>query len=187
MRIFLGIVISLLLSGFAQAATVVATFEENYGLPPLESYNPISNGFAFTGDIVQPQTRTNGLDGSYNGVVSGDVVLLFSDVMTISATEASGYGEFDFIGAYLTAWPEQGEVTIAGYRDNEQVYESSLELANTASPTWYEFNFTAVDYLIITGSAQMDDFTANVVPIPAAVWLFLSGLVVLARFRPLTT
>ena len=131
--------------------------------------------------------------GFENGRVSGEYVAWQSGGIQ-SAITLSGGGVFDFNGAYFTsAWNTGLNITVDGLFNNSVIY-SSISSFNTDGPTWFNLNFSGIDTLLISASGGvsaglggggefwvMDNFTYNEaissVPVPAAAWLFGSGLI----------
>ncbi|MDT8283217.1 MAG: VPLPA-CTERM sorting domain-containing protein [Gammaproteobacteria bacterium] len=130
--------------------------------------------------------------GFENGRVSEEYVAWAPGLIPQTITLSAG-GVFDFNGAYFTsAWNTGLNITVEGLLNGSVIYDSAL-LFNTDIPTWFSLNFSAIDALRISagggvnaglgGSGEfwvMDNFTFNEaipgVPIPAAIWLFCSGL-----------
>ena len=148
-------------------------------------------------DNMAYKNRNASLGTGYdNGTVSGDYVAFnyYANVATVSN------GLFDFNGAYLTAaWNTGLSIEIVGLVNGVQAYIQTV-IVDTTGPTWFDFNFLGVDSLSFSSFGgtdansndngagvhfAMDNFTFNevsTVPVPAAVWLFGSGLVGLIGF-----
>jgi len=138
------------------------------------------------------------LSGYNNGRVSGDYVAFNANGYTGFMSSISG-DPFDFNGAYFTAvWNNGLNIKVIGYTGSSPgyfltgtpIYEQIITV-DTFDATWFQFNFTGIDALSFesyggtnagyTGGSgvhfAMEEFTYNAVPIPAAVWLFGSGLI----------
>ena len=125
--------------------------------------------------------------GYANGTVSGDYVAWNYAAKTPVQIDLVGLGTFEFNGAYFTsAWSDQ-QISFEGYNDGSLVYSSSSYSLNTTDPLWIELNWSEIDSLVISSGAEsqwaMDNFTSTIVPIPAAVWLFGTGLGLLGWMR----
>lgn len=158
--------------------------------PITDGYDGFNWGGINVGGGTPPWWPGSGFE---NGRVSGKYVAWQSGVLQ-SAISLSGGGVFDFNGAYFTAaWNTGLNITVDGLLNNSLIY-SSISSFNTDAPTWFNLNFSGIDKLLISaiggvnaglGGAgvfwAMDNFTYNeeipAVPVPAAVWLFGSGLI----------
>jgi len=108
-------------------------------------------------------------------------------------------GTFDFNGAFITAaWWDDLQVVLEGYQNDTLLYSTTVTV-NPTNPQWFDFNFNRINRLSFhsfggsgydpnnLGNGNMfafDNFTyeLNAVPVPAAVWLFGSGLIGLIGF-----
>ena len=84
-----------------------------------------------------------------------------------------------------SAWEAQ-QISFESYKDGALVHSYSSYAVNTTDPLWIGLNWSGIDSLVISSTGDqwiMDDFTSSVVPIPAAVYLFASGLGLLGWFR----
>lgn len=129
--------------------------------------------------------------GYDSGTVSGDYVGYNGSGYPLTVSGSA----FNFIGAYLTgAWNDGLSIDIVGNRSGIELYSQTITIDST-SATWFEFNFLGIDELIFTSYGgtdagyggggvhfAMDDFTYSPVPVPAAVWLFGSGILGLVGF-----
>jgi hypothetical protein len=139
--------------------------------------------------------------GSSNHPVSGKNVtnawgstlmgISFSEEVNISGAYFSGQG---VIGSWTTG------VRVLGYLDGVHTETTAWFNDIDASADWFAINLNNVDRIVIEAVAVdygdeydpipngagwygMDNLTYSVVPIPAAVWLFGSGLGLLGWFR----
>jgi hypothetical protein len=84
---------------------------------------------------------------------------------------------------------------VIGVKDEIAIYDTTV-IVDDDAPTYFNFNYVGIDRLEFnsfggidagtpgTGTQfAMDNFTYSVVPIPAAVWLFGSGLGLLGWIR----
>lgn len=135
--------------------------------------------------------------GYVHGVISGTNVAYNPwENMAVVLSD----NDFTFNGAYFTAaWNDGLTVLAQGFKNGVQQYSSSYVI-DSLSPTWLSFNFLGINELRLSsfgGSDHgyggigahfaMDNFTFNenvsAVPVPAAVWLFGSGLMGLLGFN----
>lgn len=166
----------------------VLTFDD---LTPTASINAIPDGYGGLDWNFMPYVNAPiaaPLSGYNNGIVSGDYVA-FSVNNTLHVITSSS--AFDFNGAYLTgAWRDGLDINIKGYDGVNLLYDTTV-VANSDAPAWFLLDYLGVDRLEFssfggvdnpaysgTGTQfAMDNFTYNAtIPIPAAVWLFGSGL-----------
>lgn len=179
-----------LLWGNATQAAVL-TFDDLGG-----NQIPIPNGYGGLNwsNMYVLDTSTFQPSGYVNGVVSGTNVAYnaFANLAIVSQTN------FDFNGAYFTAAWNDGLSILAEGKKNGVLLFSQQITVNTNAPTFFGFNFSGIDSLYLSsfggidnplygGQGEhfaMDNFTYNntVVPVPAAIWLFGSGLMGLLRF-----
>lgn len=185
------------------ASAAVLTFDDiaidKSGFPSYVT--PIANGYGGLNwnnfEASAPVLTYN--NGYVHGIVSGDQVA-FNNYGNLAAVSSS---QFDFNGTYLTAaWRNGLHVTVSGSLDGTLLYSQTITV-DTYGPTWFAFNYVGIDSLSFTsfggtnagligadGSGgtvigdgtqfAMDNFTftqAAPVPVPAAAWLFGSGLV----------
>lgn len=172
----------------SQAA--VLTFDDittttSYDLP-IDTYGGLTwNNLGVVSANYNPSSGYN------NGTVSGDYAAFNGSSYPLTVTGAV----YNFIGAYLTgAWNDGLNIDVVGKLNGVELYNQSITV-NTTSATWFEFNFLGIDELIFTSSGgidagfsgsgthfAMDNFTYSTVPVPAAVWLFGSGLLGIVGF-----
>ena len=134
------------------------------------------------------------MGGYFNGVTSGDKAFFAApNIISHLSPEFTSIEPIFFEGAYFTsAWNENLTIEITA----EVLSGSPLTkifIVDPFSPTWVDFNWnnvthmtmasyggTPVDSFLGSGTQfVMDDFTYHLasVPVPAAVWLFGSGLI----------
>ncbi len=105
---------------------------------------------------------------------------------------------FNFEGAYFAPWTKNDDtvfygassLTINGYSGGSLVATETFNLIG-GPLTWVDVNIDDVDTLEFLPSAGsqggtyflMDNFTYTAVPIPGAVWLFISGGLAMAGVR----
>jgi hypothetical protein len=191
MRHALGAIL-LLIVGSANAA--VLTFDDISGSAPgsiADGYGGLNwtNLRSMFGCWVYPES------GYCNGTVSG-YNIAYNRYANMGVTSSDSL--FNFDGAYLTgAWNDGLNIRVQGFNGANLLYDTTV-VANYDGPTWFDFSYTGIDRLEFTsfggvdsepgdaGSGThfvMDNFTYSVVPIPAAVWLFGSGLGLLGWMR----
>lgn len=124
--------------------------------------------------------------GLYNGVVSQGYTAF--NVDGASATLSSST-PFSFNSAYFAAASRWGlEITLTGYLNGIQQGNSQQIVVNTDAAQFFSFDFSGIDSLhfVANGGEEylgsgyhftMDNVTINAVPVPAAAWLFGSGLI----------
>ena len=189
----------LLLIGLPAQAAVV-DFEEI----PSSAENNVgfvsSGGFTFTGSdifLVLDNSDQTHSDGHYiwGFTIPGDTTLL-----TISRDDGLAF-DLHSLGLLGTG----SEFTISGYNASDQLI-ATTEILPTDWETsgWETFGFDGawddVSKVVIedsifsfgalmptTAGIRLDNFSATVVPIPAAVWLFGSALAGLMGFRRIRT
>lgn len=190
-KIFCSAVLCSALFGVNAAQSAVLTFDD---IGP----DSIANGYGGLNwsNMYALDTSTYTESGYTHGVVSGTNVAYnwFAQMGVVSNND------FTFNGAYFTAaWNDGLTVLAEGFKDGVQQYSLSYVI-DTLSPTWLSFNFLNIDELRFSsfggvdhgyngGGANfaMDNFTfnenVNAVPVPAAVWLFGTGLMGLLGFN----
>jgi hypothetical protein len=182
MRQLLGLIL-LMLVGVSNANVI--TFDDLYtgsfnDQLPADGYAGFNWGR--TGVIRDDHQPGSGYE---YGTVSGKYTA-FNYENTQFNWEFLGEGTFEFVGGYFTsAWVDQ-DIFFEGYSDGELIHTSSVYQLTTTAPLWIGLDWSGIDQLVITKSAihlVMDDLTYNVVPIPAAVWLFGSALAGLGWLR----
>ena len=86
---------------------------------------------------------------------------------------------FDFYGAYFTsAWYNDNNVTVTGYRGEEAVYCTTMIL-NSTEAQWYTFDFFNIDRLSFSSSNwqfAMDNLTIHQYTVPE------SGMITMLLF-----
>lgn len=173
------------------ASATILTFENGTDSGQLiaNGYGGLnwSNVYVVNSSLLPPGPVT-GSTGYHNGTVSGNFVAFNTVPAVVSGSV------FDFNGAYLTAaWHNGLNITVSGSLNNQMLYSETV-IVDTYNPTWFMFNYNGIDKLTINSFGGvdsgnfsgpdstmfvMDDFTfqqPSTVPIPAAVWLFGSGL-----------
>lgn len=96
-------------------------------------------------------------------------------------------GAFDFNSVYLTsAWDDVETVSIYSWSNGSSEYtDLQTFIIMRSGPELIELNLLGIDKIHIYGSDSQvifDNMTLNAVPVPAAIWLFGSGLIGLAGF-----
>ncbi len=180
---------TLVLSGNANA--VVMTFDDVPGGSVQGIYGAIGTyqGFNFSCIDCSNTDRLDWVDtGSANapwpyGSVSGDFTMLNNYGGTGIITEANN-ADFTFSGLWAKAWataPESGGPdtlfgTLSGYNNGSLVWEVATGL--NGSFEYYDAQAGAIDELRLGFGTYflVDNLALNEVPVPAAFWLFASGL-----------
>lgn len=182
------IITPLILIAAQNAAAVVLNFEEvPDGGSTQNSFGvmPTYQGFDFTSESSTLHW-IDVVDSSWDyGAVSGDFALTnnFSGAGVI--IEASSV-DFTFDGLYAKKWgtdPDSGGEdslfgTLSGYKDGDLVWEMATGL--NGSYEYYGAQAGLIDQLRLDfgNNFLVDDIVLNAaVPVPAAAWLFASGLI----------
>lgn len=171
------------------ASAVTITFDDlgdgsTTNNPFPASYNDLvwegDNNWVLNSSLYSVQSS-----GYVIGTVSGNNVAVYRNNASVTAVS----GTFDFNGAYLTAaWNNGMDLHVEGKLNGATVYSNDLVI-NSFEAIWYDFNWNGVDQITFASSGginagyggsgawtAIDNFTVNAVPVPAAVWLFGSGL-----------
>jgi len=191
-------------------ATVV-TFNDFAPIPPQSNgptgVNTItSGGFEFSSDLSNTDywgftILDNGPSGNYLSIDSFPGTS-FPIMITHSSGSAFDFASLDIL---VRHYYSVGPISIVGYDDINNVIASREFLPDPSPLNYSEFinltfsdEWNAVHRVQINGqyiwpgppysdprtaNAAIDNFTASVVPIPGAVWLFGSALVSLAWSR----
>ena len=184
--------------GMGSVSAAVITFDDftiRNSAFGLGNYGGLDWGFA--GVFKRGVIRGN--HGYNTGTVSGDYVAYSSDSVPMTV---SGLGSFQ--GAYLTSlWRNDLDVLVEAIAGGI-VVDSRTVVVNTTGPIWFDFNFTKIDQVRLSGSGGtvaderlpgfsprfvMDNFTFEfpeqdiAVPAPAATGLILLGLAGLLQVR----
>ena len=189
----------MLIKSIFSAALCLLAFNVNAAVIDFEEFQssaPLT--VPVIGDLVFTQTYYNQVNVIYVRDVSslyGQINLASSGVMgaevshglSISTVDGSS---FDFISAYFGMThpgDEYARNIFEGVRNGQVIY--STNIASGQVPTLNQFNWLSIDEIRVssyfnTGYFIMDDiqYSVSAVPIPAAVWLFCSGLIGLAGF-----
>ena len=163
----LKLLITLFAIGPVSAATI--TFEE---FPAAFGYTEVeSSGF------------TVAADGFFQIVDFGDKFLDMYATSTITVESVSGA---DFSISSLDIFQYAGKsVALTGFLssggtiENEVVATVTGESLITFNPSWRNLERFVVQLTASSGQTALDNIVVNVVPIPAAVWLFGSALLAL--------
>ena len=168
---------ALLLSISAVADASVLNFDsigvQNSVYPYYTQTGFIEQGFQFSNnsDVVDL------VDSSWNyGAHSGEFAAL-NDYYGDMVVTLAGGGVFSFQNTYVKGWANSGgfSASITGYFGNQVVGQVDY----TMGGDWQLItgNFNNIDRLVFSGGTFLvDDVTLNAVPVPAAAWLFGSGL-----------
>jgi len=168
---------ALLLSTSAIANASVLDFEDlgvqNSVYPYYTQAGFVEQGFRFSNnsDVVDLVNSS----WSY-GAHSGEFAAL-NDYYGDMTVTLDGGGLFSFQNTYIKGWANSGgwSSSITGYFGNQVVGQVNYIMG----ADWQQItgNFNNIDRLVFSGGTFLvDDVTVNAVPVPAAVWLFGSGL-----------
>jgi len=160
------------------AVSAVLTFDD---VSSTSSHVPIPNGYGgFNWNMNVIHKNLHPGSGYDLGRVSGDYSAWHYEPASVSAIS----GTFDFNGAYFaSAWDESLQIELGGWNGATLLFANTISV-NNQGPTWFLANYLNIDTLKVTSLGQqfvMDDFTydaaVTAIPLPAALPLFLSGLV----------
>jgi hypothetical protein len=191
--------VALVLSFASRASASVLTFEELENGADPTGYGGLSWKYGLS-VVANQNMLIRDLDsfrlgwegsGYANGFTSGDTAITRGGGL-ITQIDALTIDSFDFTGGYFTSgWVTQ-DITFSGWRDGDAPLFSGAYTIDTSGPLWIELNWLGIDRLVITqtNSGQsnqwmIDDFTYTPVPVPVppAVWLFVSALGLLGWMR----
>lgn len=177
------VITSLIIFGAQASSAALLTFDDIPGGSIQDKYGnmPVYKGFDFSSTL--DWIDVEGSSSNY-GAHSGDFALINNESNTGIIIEAST-SDFTFDGLWAKRWntlPDSGGEdslfgTLSGYNDGNLVW-----LVNTGLNGSYEFygpQAGLIDELRLGFGNYflVDDIELNAVPVPAAVWLFSSGLI----------
>lgn len=190
-KLFLMLVLYFLNVSLASAAIV--TFDEMGEVGTNDRYIEIGLfSFTVTPYIGSPGIHVYDASSQPGFSVGGSnaVDVFFNSTYRIQLTDG---GQFDFTGIFAAASSRYsmefyGQPNLLNYQYYKNISVPSANIVE--SPVWYEFNWSNLDYLEIkvgdlnTGLGTLDNFTYSIsaVPIPPAIWLFVSGVFPLLAF-----
>ena len=174
----------LLMCGSVQAAIVTIDFEEFDGAPTLSVFPPGS----FEVEPWFLVSTTGNLfwfdDSCCTGNEDSYVQILFSVEVTVTHAQGNQFDLLSFDRLVGLVAPSAGSsFLLTGQKSDGSTVESWITGINTVS-TDYETillssqfeNLVSITFSDSSAAVQLDNITVNAVPIPAAVWLFGSGL-----------
>lgn len=181
------IITPLIVFGTQTSTAALLTFDDVPGGSIQNDYGdmPTYQGFNFSSTLDWIDL----VDSTWNyGAISGDFGLVNNDGGTGIVTEANN-ADFTFDGLYAKKWntPVESGGTdlltglLSGYNNGELVWEVATGL--NGSYEYYGAQTGAIDELRLGfgNTFLVDDITlSSAVPVPAAAWLFGSGLLALA-------
>jgi len=184
----LGVVIFLLA---LNANAAIIDFEEFQSSAPLDV--SVIGGLEFT-RCVYPRGSSSCVDTGayvfdisslYSGIDLSSSGVMGAEIATQLSIKSVDNSSFDFISVYFGITHPFEPITgsLQGIRNGEVVY-SSTNIVPNQEATLYQFDWQSIDEVIVTsfggtGLFVMDDieYSLSAIPIPAAVWLFGSGLI----------
>jgi hypothetical protein len=188
-----AIVCLLFLFNFSLASADTINFDDlagDFG-PVPNSYKGLDwNSANLTGVVNVNPFLIPGVD--YTGIKDNAFFNAYGYLSPTTTTiKTSDGGTFDFLSGFWTAGIT-GDVDIKfqGHLKDQLVFESSVYNLNSTSVTPVVLNWYGIDSLSIYSTAAVwtadnleIDAHPSAVPLPAAVWLFVSGLLGLVGLR----
>jgi len=185
-----GFCLSLLVSNSVAAASVTDTFDTDpTGASPVTGFSRIIDSvlfdFAFTADGESGDFTYENSFGEANSASINTRSLTFganTEIITIVRNDGL---DFVFEGLFINN--TAGDVISVGGYNNAGLVDA-VQTVNSGALSSLLFNRLVVDEVRLSSAdflnTNFDSFSihAAVVPVPAAVWLFGSGLLALAGF-----
>ncbi len=188
MKKFSHIIITPLIIFGAQASSaVVLTFDDVPGGSIQNQYGDMPTYKSFDFSSTLDWIDVSGPNKWNYGARSGDFAILNNNSGTGTIT-ATNNTDFTFNGLWAKKWstpPDSGGAdslfgTLSGYNNNKPVW--SVDTSLNGSYKFFGPQAGLIDELKLDfgNNFLVDDITVlNAVPVPAAIWLFGSGLIVL--------
>ena len=132
---------------------------------------------------------TSDYTGGHPGYVNGTVGRMSLFSIQAKNIEISRNEVFDFMGAYINIHPNSParSITVEGILEGVSKYSETIEFKDPYPLTWHDYNYRNIDALRFVGDEYVvvDNLTfqeVSPVPIPAADWLFGTGILGLIGF-----
>lgn len=194
MKLLTATALALLLIGNANAYNVLIDFEDSplNGDATPAGYDPIqSRGFNFSGTSLKGITNwpLGPIDNSKALHWCATVDFCSSDYPLVSMTQ-DGLVAFDLLSLELARNAQNLNVQLTGYFVGGGSITTSVYV-NSETLTTFNLgggwtNLQSLTILSVTGenlAVAVDNILVSTVPVPAAVWLFASGLGLLGWMR----
>jgi hypothetical protein len=172
------IIISTFLFACSASATTIS-FDELDGGSEIEWHSYSSGGFDFyTADVLV-----------LSGYPSGFLGWGSLDPIEVKSSNGASFS----LQSIDLAWPETNLYSITGYLAGGGTLQQSAMVGTdwatiTFSADWQNLDRVVIDATHYGDLPRLDNVVVNnVIPIPAAVWLFASGLGLLGWFRRRTS
>lgn len=189
----IAIVVTLIFAGSVHAATVTIDFED---VPVGAASNFVSNGFNFAvlDPLQTPQIAVDAGGDQSLSMSNGALCNAFGDCGTFIVTMTLvGGGTFGYLGGDIDVSCADEITGSCSGGAQGFLADGSLAMDPEGSGDW--LNLESVRFVVgasgVPGGFQgygmsVDNVVVNVVPIPAAVWLFGSALLGLGWLRRTT-
>jgi hypothetical protein len=185
----------LIVSGSAQAAPVTIDFE---GFPDTLNYGDFDTpqGFTVSGFVIPSDSWCCDMPPTRDG----QILVFFNTITPVASVAHTGGLDFSLFSLDLYMDPDpilsQDEWVISAYESGGGlIAQQSVSRADGSG--WrtisFDSSWTGISELVLQGQeigpgydgavAHADNIVVNAIPIPAAVWLFASGLGLLGWMR----
>jgi len=179
----------LLVCGTVQAAIVTIDFEEFAPVSVLEP-TPVGSFEVEPWFLVSTTGNLFWFDDSCcTGNEDSYVQILFSADVTVTHAQGNQFDLLSFDMAFNGINADES-LLLTGQKSDGSTVESWITGIETGSFTFETIllssqfeNLVSITFSDSSAAVQLDNITVNAVPIPAAVWLFGSGLVGLGFLR----
>lgn len=170
----------------AQARTAGNTITTNVGV--IAGIGGTGSGTTATGNRNQIQIRSGNNGGRFNVLQSGGNFIDSNDTNGFSWTISNdSFGRIRGMSAFLTDPNDAGRrLTVTLRRDGKQLFSQNFGTALPNSTVWHmRTNFTGINWTEAVfrfdnngtnDGIGLSNMTLHAIPLPAGVWLLLTGL-----------